>query len=596
VFLAKMLSFFVIMSPILSLAHDAPDIPPQLPRNELCASALSGVEARLGVEWELVEVIEMSHHAGLRARESNIWTAIDKAWKLDIDRSNFRNLFAIYTLDEHGHWIKDLLPHYIVGTAEFKRLLKIHPEILISQSNGKWFLRNYQDLRGATFTDLLATVLNLRGEQRGLKLRKIPEAWTDKTGPYDLLIASEVAEEWTFDGRFGSFEFPMHGSVSSLREVEGFIHNLWVRLGLFERDSPQLGIEFKKTFGHVHWVPKIQNAPKDLRARLYDGMVGFWGDINVHADLNYFDRMHGRDSSVTDVRLNQFKARSLANNMIESFKNQTMLVLTMEDYQRLHTDEYGLHVAQRDEDLDITVDPNIPPVFKRLQFALRGKYGQPTFSDGHGIPLVGIEARNQTIVENAASLPSSVARLLEFNGDAPRGLVSDEAHIQLLLKELNIPSDLAGDFIETLFSFDGTMHPSWPKRQVRGVAFLPLSDWLNNPRVQKNISALSEADRHNAVQRFAQAKTNWVRRIKALAHARRNHATHYQPEWSQALREFKDGKNLVYSRSDIHDKRADELFVVVLLSEVARFIREANLATLTVPRTYPSSELTINAE
>lgn len=531
----------------------------------------------------MVEVAEFAHHKKIRLQSKRPDQLYENAWKLELANSNFRQLFGIFAKDKKGNWIPNQIPNSIFDTRSFSKLKNRLPNLRITSENGAHFLLNYAEMDAETFIDFFMTVFTIRGEYGdSIKFRKIPSAWLDKNTEFDQLIGEVVNEEWQND-HFVGIEFSMNGFTTNKYKVKLFILNLWFRLGLFQYGDP-IEQELLDTHGHIHWLLDIPSAPEEFREPLYWGLIGRWADSNVHGEITWLNYFRNQVQLWGDVRITIQDAKISSQRVQDAFAHLSIAALTGEEFGRLRATSKGILIANRSADLDLTVDPNFPPIFKRHLFGLRGIYGQTTVPEGEPVPFVGIEPRNDTIVANMESVPSQPALLLRHSSKEKRGLTGDKRTLKSILSENKI-DPLVIDIAESLlFDPEDADPPAWSRPQVLAVAFLPLNDWLSNPRIRENLDHMTEPERDASLTRYHHALANYIRRLKQLTNARLNSSTRYQPEWITPLPNGLDGANCVFARSfkpHPDDSQANLTFVRILLTEAVRFIAEANLENLT---------------
>lgn len=512
----------------------------------------------------------------------------------ELAKSDFRKLFALYGKDETGAWVKNLIPDSILQSKDFEKLKENSPKVKFVTRNGKTYLENFESLNGEDLKNTLFLLLQGRGRNgTNLALRKIPEAWVDKTSRFDKMISDQLAEEWRDENRFAGFEFSMQGHVEKGKDLREYVKHIWLRVGLAKEGDARLEEMLDKMRGHVHWVPDIQAVTDPIaRELLYRALVGYWGDAN---DSNVV-----RQNSVYEllaepggqVNLNAYLAQEAWMQDWQKLNQYSITLLTRETFDRVSSNSNGILIRDREKDLEPDVDPNIPPVFKRLSMGLRGAYGQATLPPGRPIPMTGLEGRGtNTQEENLSSLPQKIPgtpevdldRFLPHSVDGKRGVLSSIA----TLREKAIAMKIDPDLVDSL---DSSIQPpiNYPRDNARAYFFLPLNDWLAHPLVVRSLASMKKGVREHAVQKYQAALGRYVRRVNDLARARKEPRYHYQPEWTDSLEEFPDGINRVYPRADFPEiaapgrmnSRPDLWFQIILVNEQKRFTTESGLTDL----------------
>jgi hypothetical protein len=550
-----------------------------------------GLKRTLGVEWEFSPARFDLDSANMDPMIK--MSRMTNAYNSELAGSNFRRLFAFYGKNSRGEWVENLIPPKIVHSKKFHEL-KNTAGIQFDIRDGQTYLANYQNLNQEQFISVLRRLMEARGKTSDeLSLRKIQRAWSDKANRFDQMISDQVSEEWRDGNRFTGIEFSMNGAVRSGADIRGYIKNLWTRLGLFDANDSRLEQALDQAVGHVHWVPDIQSLPAPQRQKVYEAVIGYWGDVNDSNEikrLNMFQSAARLDGSVS---LGKDQVENLWWSLRESYGQYSITTLTSETYGRLAATPDGVLVHNRATDLDLAVDSNLPPVFKRLQFGLRGIYGQSSVENGKAIPIIGIEARDMpTVAENLNALPAKVKgkpevdllELLEHSSKGVRGLECSPVSLKARAMWLGIDASIVDD-LSRVIEKDSY---KWPSNQVLARFLLPLNDWLAHPTVTRNLAKMTLVEKEAAISRYHHAIQKYRDRINQLAKARKNPTFRYQPDWTEPLKEFPDGINRVYSRNEFPEvaeigelnSRPDMWFQMILSSEASRFITEANLEKL----------------
>lgn len=547
----------------------------------------------LGSEWE-ISPGQFSDKTGLNYGPHFLARLFGPVGGNQGPYSTFKKLFSIYGKDQQGQWQRNLIPHEVHRSPLYKHVQQVKG-FAFERRGGEIYLKGADDLDAQQFWPILKFLMEARGQySKSLKVRKIPSAWSQFQTRWDQMIPEELAEEWR-SGDFSFLEIPMAGGVTKGSELREFLKHVWQRIGLFHGESSELEAALDEVPGHVHWRADPQQLPLQHREAVYRAIVGFWGDANdsyeVLARAAAFQEKVDKEGrcvlSVSDLT-DAFFASS------PGFTNYSIGALTQESFLRVKPSAQGLFISGRQEDLDATVDPNVPPALKRLVIGLRG-IGQQTLPEEFPLTVMDLEWRNRpTLNENLNSLPLKVKgkpevdlrKLLRHESDGVRGLVSDPDLLRQNARDLSVLGDLVGE-LESAFS-EHDSHLQWLPDQVRAVFLIPLNQWLAHPLVQYNLSLLPEADRRKAVARYEKAVKRYVERMNEALLARRNPRHRYQPDTIDPLEPYSDGVNRLYSRSDYPNATQwgdyvmppDLWFKAFVLGESYRFLVEANLPDL----------------
>jgi hypothetical protein len=478
----------------------------------------------LGAEWEFSPVrLEL-----LRESQNNVRAFFSGPGLAaqEIHDSRFRELFGFYGRTKAGTWTRDFVPNRIAQTDRFKKMTGAIPLKTATHNEGV-ILVQPEALEAEEYGILIRGLMEARGKREGdLKLRKNAAAWSDKTSDLDKMIPDELAEEWRRDDYGGNvymgFEFPMAEPVRDRKYLSDYIRNLWVRLGLFENGHPDLERALNRAQGHVHWVAEISSQPRQEREKLYRAIIDYWADRNDALRIRDMDAFQKQLDATGKAILGREDVVRASNVVEDTFRNHySVTLLTRETFERVSATPDGISILERDSDLEPSVDPNIPPVFKRLPFGLRGKYGQATLPANRPIPIVGLEARNL---------------------------------------------------------------------QMRAFVFLPLTDWLQHPLVQRSLSSLVGQEKEKALARYQSAMKRFVSRLNNLSQARHNPTYQYIPDWDQFVPERHAAHNFVDPTAIVpefenpflggYKQIADGYFKDILMVESMRFVSESGLGEL----------------
>lgn len=553
-----------------------------------CGRLLSNLDRTLGVEWEY-DPVNVEVEEGLHP----ILKGMDRARAYDssLARSQFRNLFSFYGRDTSKEMVKNLIPDEIVRSPRFVDLLKSNGQ-LFEKKEGYTFLKDWIGFESKAFITVMRTLYEARGEYSSiLQIQKIPEAWITFQTDLDKQIPNVVAEEWRNGGHFAGLEFPMQGHVFKKDQLKAYLRNLWVRLGLFPGNESGLTNAIEIAVGHVHWVPKVDQAPLNQRELIYQSIIGYWGDVNDTAVVNDLDAYQARVEPTGLVKISKALAESLYEGFFSSFYQYSIVVLIRATFERIQATPYGILIKDREKDLNTEIDLNVPPEFKRLYFGLRGFYSGKQVPAGAPVPIVGIEARNMpTMNDNVEALPKKVpgtskvdsAILSKHGSTTPRGLIASIPELQSMANRIGLSGAVVTDLATSVNNF------KYPKAQAIALFFVPLNDWLSHPLVQRTLFQMTEIQRQQVIARYHVALANYVIRVNELSKARQNPRYRYQPDWEDRLEEFPDGINRVYSRLDFPEigmpgdwnSNPDMWFQIILANEAARFIAESGLGSL----------------
>jgi hypothetical protein len=468
----------------------------------------------------------------------------------DFRRMRLGTLFSLYGLDElTGERIEHLLPKIVTEHAEFKRRLNPvrlplpefarknpddwlpsqHQEynelleqealrrlpFLVERHGQQYKIKDFDRLSGTNLINTLRFLFDITGvDSESLVLEKKPEAWADKTEPSDLLIPKRVVIE-TRNGKSAGLEFPMSGAVHTEKEIKDYIKNLWVRLGIFERGETDLLEQAgNETIIHLHWVPNIKSAPKQLRKDLYQNQKNLFGDLNDSAMLDQYTQLARTIKVNRDGHVNSESAETAFQSFTKFLKQNPIMNLTRSAFRRVVSTQDGIYEQNR-EYRDGNMDPNFSNELKLLRYGLRGKYNQPTLGMNRPVPIVGIEFRNDGNFTNTTQkVQRAEMRFHEDIPDGPRGIEDDPTLIRRQAQSLGIDLRIVGAVTESIRSGDPQLKSSpWMPRTIAATLLIPMTRWEIHPLYLQRLKLMTPSQKSDVEKRFADARTRYQKNV-----------------------------------------------------------------------------------
>lgn len=583
----NLLAIFVFTMPFLSWSHEF----------SKCSQALKGrihepLKRTLGLEWEFSPVNSPVDHAkpsfAHKAKEAYLESQV-------LANSSFRQLFGLYGKNSRGEFIYGLIPDEITKQIEFQ-ILKFVNGLEFETTENQTLLKNWETIPRQSLMVLIQTLFEIRGQHSDiLKLKKIPSAWTTYNNPYDQMIPDEVSEEWRNGVNFVGIEFPMSGFTHKATHLYEYLENLWLRLGLFSPKNSALKKALQESIGHIHWVADVQSlTTEEQRIRIYNSIIGYWGDRNDYIFVSHRNPYKYQLDKTNRVQISAEEATDIFQINEHNRMNYSITALDQNTFLRLSATPSGILIQDKDFDLDTTVDPNFPPIFKRLPLGIRGIYNQQTHPTGTPIPVVGLEIRaSQSVTEGINYLPPlapdtedlvDIEKLIQHSSKYPRGLLIDIDALVQRARGLGLEEQVLID----LLNVAKKESYKWKSELILGETFLPLNDWLSHPLVTRKLNTLPKIEGQNLIRRYNEALQNYINRVNKLSSARTHPYKSYQPDWTEKLEEFPDGYNRVYPRAQYPEvlnplglhSHPDLWFQIILFNEMLRFVAESDLENL----------------
>jgi hypothetical protein len=553
----------------------------------------------LGIEWEIHAGAFLGERFGLKYGRDFYVRVYAKP---SSSSTGFRKLYGLYGKDAAGNWHSNLIPARIAERSAMRQLLKKYKKLRLSHNAAEYKLEGVDLLEPLEYAELLRDLFERRGKfHDDIKLRKNALAWAGLDERFAGLVPEELAEEWRRSWaapgnkqkyRFLGFEVAPAAPFQNFHDAQDFLRFYWHEINLFTRESGQAEHALRESGGQVHWIANPQGLSPDRRLVFYEGVIGFWGDQNDSHEVNRRNIFGKRTAPDGSVALTAEEMEIPWDVSLAGFGNYSISILTRKTYRKAQPHADGIIVTDR-SGLDPSVDPNFPPDFKRLSMGLRGAYGQTTVPEGSPVPISGLEARNDpTLERNVRSLPAKISGKPEVDMPAliahatpgERGFIADKEGLRARAVELGVDPDIIDDASSVI----ARQPYSAGVDHVRGVYFLPLTDWLNHPLVQRNLNVLASAGRGQALKRYNDALERYKRRLSDIAKARKNPYYQYRPDVTDNWRQFNDGINRIYPREWYPEfvrpgessSEPNLWFERLLIAESYRFIAESGIADL----------------